>query len=72
MTKEEFLELDFKDILTNDRYPDEYYEIDDTDVFGVGDRGREYRVLDAVDREHKKEIRIDMQNYCFWNVRHQQ
>jgi len=70
MTKEEFLELDIKDILTSDRYPGESYEIDDTDVFGVGDRGREFRVLGAVDRVHKTEIRIDMQNYCVWNVSH--
>ncbi|SCY48014.1 hypothetical protein SAMN02910370_02745 [Lachnospiraceae bacterium XPB1003] len=69
MTKEEFLELDYGDILTAERYPGEVYEVYDNDVFIVGDRGREYRVLGARDKATKKEIRIDMQNYPVWNVK---
>ena len=51
-----------------DIYPGEEYEIEDTDVFGVGDRDPIYRVYGAKDRTHNKDIRIDMQNYPVWNV----
>ena len=44
------------------------YEIEDTDVFGVGDRAPIFRVLGAKDRTNNKDIRIDMQNYAVWDV----
>ncbi|MBO4898696.1 MAG: hypothetical protein J5509_00240 [Lachnospiraceae bacterium] len=42
--------------------------IDDTDVFGVGDRDPIYRVFGAKDRINNKDIRIDMQNYGAWDI----
>ena len=45
MTKEEFLKLDYGNIVVCKRYPGEVYEIDDTDVFGVGDRDPIFRVF---------------------------
>ena len=68
MTKEEFLKLDYGNIVTCKRFPGEVYEIDDTDVFGVGDRDPIFRVFGAKDRTHNKDIRIDMQNYASWDV----
>ena len=68
MTKEEFLKLDYGDKVTGKRHPGEIYEIDDTDVFGVGDRDLIFRVFGAKDRTNNKDIRIDMQNYVFWDV----
>ena len=68
MTKEEFLNLDYGTTVTCERYPGEVYEIDDTDVFGVGDRDPIYRVYGAKDRTNNKDIRIDMQNYDVWDV----
>ena len=68
MTREEFLNLDYADKVICDIYPGEEYEIEDTDVFGVGDRDPIYRVYGAKDRTHNKDIRIDMQNYPVWNV----
>ena len=68
MSEEEFLELDYGDIVTCKRYPREIYEIDDTDVFGVGDRDPIFRVFGAKDRRNNKDIRIDMQNYAVWDV----
>ena len=50
MTKEEFLKLDYGTVVTCERYAGEEYEIDDTDVFGVGDRDPIFRVFGAVDR----------------------
>jgi len=68
MTKEEFLKLDYGSIVTSKRYPGEIYEIDDTDVFGVGDRDQIFRVFGAKDRTNNKDIRIDIQNYDVWDV----
>ena len=48
--------------------PGKVYEIDDTDVFGVGDRDPIFRVFGARDRTNKKDIRIDRQNYTVWDV----
>lgn len=56
MTKEEFLELDYGNVVTCERFPGEIYEIDDTDVFGVGDRDPIFREGDAADNEHRKKI----------------
>ena len=68
MTMEEFLKLDYGSVVVCERYPGEKYEIDETDVFGSGERGREYRVLGATDRATRKAIRIDQQNYKVWDV----
>ena len=68
MTKEEFLKLDYGNMVTCKRYPGEIYEIDDTDVFGVGDRDPIFRVFGAKDRTNNKDIRIDMQNYTSWDI----
>ena len=68
MTKEEFLKLDYGNIVSCKRYPGEVYEIDDTDVFGVGDRDPIFRVFGAKDRTNNKDIRIDRQNYTVWDV----
>ena len=68
MTKEEFLNLDYGDVVTCERYPGEEYEIEDTDVFGEGDRDPIFRVFGAKDRANNKDIRIDMQNYAVWDV----
>lgn len=68
MTMDEFLELDCGSVVISKRYPGEVYEIDETDVFGSGYRGREYRVLGAVDKTTRKAIRIDMQNYEVWDL----
>ena len=65
MTKEEFLKLDYGNIVTCKRYPGEIYEIDDTDVFGVGDRDPIFRVFGARDRTNKKDIRIV---YCLGRI----
>ena len=54
MTKEEFLKLDYGNMVTCKRYPGEIYEIDDTDVFGVGDRDPIFRVFGAKDRTNNK------------------
>ena len=68
MTKEEFLRLDYGNIVSCKRYTGEVYEIDDTDVFDVGDRDPIYRVFGAKDRTNNKDIRIDRQNYTVWDV----
>jgi hypothetical protein len=68
MTKEEFLKLDYGTVVTCKKYPGEKYEIDDTDVFGVGDRDPIFRVFGAVDRTNHKEIRIDNQNFAVWDI----
>lgn len=68
MTKEEFLKLDYGNIVVCERYPGEKYEIEDTDVFGVGNRGPEFRVFGAKDRTNNKDIRIDIQNYVSWDI----
>lgn len=68
MTKEEFLKLNYGNIVSCKRYPGEVYEINDTDVFGVGDRDPIFRVFGAKDRTNNKEIRIDRQNYTVWDV----
>ena len=68
MTKEEILKLDYGNIVSCKRYPGEVYEIDDTDVFDVGDRDPIYRVFGAKDRTNNKDIRIDRQNYTVWDV----
>ena len=68
MTKEEFLNLDLGMVVTCKRYPGEAYEIDDTDVFDVGDRDPIYRVFGAKDKANNKDIRIDTQNYAVWDV----
>ena len=68
MTKEEFLNLDYGNIVSCKRYPGEAYVIDDTDVFGVGDRDPIFRVFGAKDRTNNIDIRIDMQNYAVWDV----
>lgn len=70
MTKEEFLKLDYGNIVVCKRYPGEEYEIYDTDAFGVGDRDPIFRVFGATDRTNNKDIRIDMQNYAVWDVLH--
>ena len=51
MTKEEFFNLDYGMVVKRNQHP-ELYEIDETDVFGAerDGRGREYRVLGAVDK----------------------
>ena len=68
MTEEEFLKLDYGTTVSCKRFPGEVYEIDDTDVFGVGDRDPKFRVFGAKDRTNNKDIRIDMQNYAVWDV----
>ena len=68
MTKEEFLKLDYGNIVVCKRFPGEVYQIDDTDVFGVGNRDPIFRVFGAKDRTNNKDIRIDMQNYDAWDV----
>ena len=67
MTKEEFLNLDYGNIVTCKRFPGEAYEIYDTDVFGVGDRDPMFRVFGAKERTTNKYIRISMQNYAVWD-----
>lgn len=69
MTKEEFLNLDYGMVVKRNQHP-ELYEIDETDVFGAerDGRGREYRVLGAVDKTTREAIRIDIQNYEVWDV----
>ena len=68
MTKEEFLNLDYGIAVSCKRHPGEVYEIDDTDVFTVGDRDPIYRVVGAKDKTNNKDIRIDMQNYDVWDI----
>ena len=60
--------LQAENMVTCKRYPGEIYEIDDTDVFGVGDRDPIFRVFGAKDRTNNKDIRIDMQNYTSWDI----
>ena len=69
MTKEEFFNLDYGMVVKRNQHP-ELYEIDETDVFGAerDGRGREYRVLGAVDKTTREAIRIDIQNYEVWDV----
>jgi len=62
-----FIAIDFGVFLTT-LIPGEKYEIEDTDVFGVGDRDPIFRVFGAKDRANNKDIRIDMQNYAVWDV----
>ena len=57
MTKEEFLKLDYGNMVTCKRFPGEIYEIDDTDVFGVGDRDPIFRVFGAKDCILRKGLR---------------
>ena len=68
MTKEEFLNLDYGIAVSCKRHPGEVYEIDDTDVFGVGDLDPINRVFGAKDRTNNKDIRIDMPNYDVWDI----
>ena len=70
MTMDEFLKLDLGSVVINNSYPGEVYEIYDTDVWGAGYRGQEYRVFGATDRSTHKDIRIDKSNYIYWDVVH--
>ena len=68
MTMDEFLKLDYGSVVVNKRYPEEVYEIYDTDAFGEGYRGREYCVLGAIEKNTEKAIRIDKGNFKYWDV----